>query len=159
VSLTLKVSANFVKDSPGSSEMNSWALSIIAGIDFSFKWLFLVDLEEPFLDVSEAKYLAATSYTVDLGLNWFSSQESQVPIPVLIILVCERPAAKTFDYCRSSIILRTRSYLLGHFKVMHAYYKLAVWLARTTIYCQSQMRREFKFKFVQILVASVAESQ
>jgi len=30
------------------------------------------------------------------------------------------PSAKTFDYC-SSVILRTRFYLLGHFKVIHVY--------------------------------------
>jgi len=46
--------------------MSFWAVSIIAGIltDFSFEWLFLVGLAEPFSDVSEAKYLDA--YTIDL---------------------------------------------------------------------------------------------
>jgi len=69
MSLIPKVFANFVRDSPRFSEINSWVFSIIAGVltDFSFEWLFFVGLAEPFLNVSEAKYLAATSYTVDLG--------------------------------------------------------------------------------------------
>ncbi|XP_014470676.1 PREDICTED: metaxin-1-like [Dinoponera quadriceps] len=32
-------------------------------------------------------------------------------------------SVKAFDYRRSSVILRTQYYLLGHFEVIHAYYK------------------------------------
>jgi len=52
VSLT-RFFANFVRDS-SSSEMSSWALSIIAGvlIDFSLEWLFLVGLAELFSELN-----------------------------------------------------------------------------------------------------------
>jgi len=54
-----------------------------------------------------AKYLAATSYTIDFGY-----------LKNRIISVCKRPVRKF------SIIVTLRySYLLGYFKVMHAYYK------------------------------------
>jgi len=68
-------------------------------------------LAEPFSDISETKYLIATSYTVDL-------------IPEEPNNFCLRtPSAKAFDYFRFSVIFCTRSYLLRHFEVMHAYYK------------------------------------
>jgi len=61
-------------------------------------------LAEPYSDISEVKYLAATLYTIDLG---YSKNQ--------IISICECPVQ------RPSIILRTRSYLLGHFEVKHTY--------------------------------------
>ena len=46
----------------GNEFLNPW---IIAGVftDFSFEWVFLVGLAEPFSVTSEVKYFAATSYT------------------------------------------------------------------------------------------------
>jgi len=81
-------------------------------------------LAETISNVFEAKYLAVTSYTVDLEY------------PKNQISVCKR-LAKTFDYCRCLIILRTRSYLLGHWSYARL---LQTWLARTLIYRRSQTK-------------------
>jgi len=112
VSFIPKILANFVRDRPGSSEMSSWVLSIIAGVltDFSFEWLFLVELAKSFLDISETKYLTATSYIVDLGYP-----------KNRIISVCKRPTRRPLII--AALILRIRFYLLGHFIIMHVYYK------------------------------------
>jgi len=87
---SLKVFANFIRGSTGSSEMSSWALSVITGVltDFSFEWLFLIRLAER----RSPKYLAA-SYKINLG---YSKNR--------IISIFERPAQ------RLSIIATLRLY-------------------------------------------------
>jgi len=113
--------------------MSSWVFSIIAGVltDFSFEWLFLVGLAEPFSEISKAKYLAATSYTVNLGYpkNW-------------IISVCEYPTR------RPTIIVALRLYsaldlILDILKLCT--FTTNMWLVRTsttstTTYRRSQIR-------------------
>lgn len=68
-SLTSKTAANFLNEISGSSEIKSWALWTSFGIRvvFSLTCIFLAGVEEPSSDSSEAAYVWATSYTVDLG--------------------------------------------------------------------------------------------
>jgi len=60
---------NFRSDTPGSSEMCSWALWTTAGVlaVFSLEWLCLAGLAEPSSDFSASAYFCAMLQTVNLG--------------------------------------------------------------------------------------------
>jgi len=100
-------------------------------------------------NVSEAKYLAATSYTVDLR----SKEPNNFDL--------RRPSVKVFNYWRFSIILRIRSYLLGHLSArsyarLLQTYDLSEYQQQPIAEVKWGRKCEkFKFKFVRILMADL----